>query len=400
MTKRRTRGDGGLYQRHDHATCPPLVQVGEDDQGKPIAERADHRCRGRWVGTVEVIVDGRKRRKYVYGATSREAREKLGAANREKEDGTLVVASMTTAGWMTYWLDNIASRTLRPQTLRGYRSKVDRYINPGIGRVRLTALQPEHIRRMYDTMRADGLAEASVRQTHAILRRALKVAVQEGKLGSSPAERMESPGTETAKREQLTVEQAARVLRAAGDDARWWLAIFYGMRQGEVLGLRWRDVDLERHFLRVEQSLQTDVDGSLIFGPPKSKASRRPIPLLPQVEARLRILAADVDERTLSSDALVFHNAGRPIQPKRDWQAWRDLLNLAAVPPFAPIPQIALHAARNSAASLLEAAGVPARLAAQILGHAQVSMTFSYQDAELERMRSALEAVGDLLALE
>lgn len=400
MTKRRTRGDGGLYQRHDHATCPPLVQVGEDDDGKPVTERAAHRCRGRWVGTVEVVVDGRKRRKYVYAATSREAREKLAAANREKEDGTLVVASMTTAGWMTYWLDNIAARTLRPQTLRGYRSKVDRYINPGIGRVRLTALQPEHIRRMYDTMRADGLAEASVRQTHAILRRALKVAVQEGKLGSSPAERMESPGTETAKREQLTVEQAARVLRAAGDDARWWLAIFYGMRQGEVLGLRWRDVDLDRHFLRVEQSLQTDVDGSLIFGPPKSKASRRPIPLLPQVEARLRILAADVDERTLASDALVFHNAGRPVQPKRDWQAWRDLLDLAAVPPYSPVPQIALHAARNSAASLLEAAGVPARLAAQILGHAQVSMTFSYQDAELERMRTALEAVGDLLALE
>src|SRR5690606_21239549 len=119
--------------------------------------------------------------------------------------------------------------------------------------------------------------EATVRQTHAILKRALKVAVFEGKLGVSPAERMESPSTETAERQQLNLWQAQLVLRAAGDDLRWWLALFYGMRQGEALGLRWEDIDRERGLIRIEQSLQTDLDGSLIFGPPKSKSSRRTI---------------------------------------------------------------------------------------------------------------------------
>ena len=254
MTKRRTRGDGGLYQRHDAPTCPPLID----------GDRAEHRCQGRWVGTVEVFIDGKRRRKAVYGKTSREVRLKLSEALKDKQDGTLVVASMTVEKWIDYWLDNIAARTLRPQTLRGYRSKVNVYIKPAIGKHRLTALAPEHIRQMHDTMRANGLAEASVRQAHAILKRALRVAVMEGKLGTNPADRMDSPSTETADRAQLDVHQARMVLAEAGEDARWWLALFYGLRQGEVLGLRWCDVDLDQGVMHVRQSLQTDNDLSLI----------------------------------------------------------------------------------------------------------------------------------------
>src|SRR5690349_18778055 len=106
--RRRNRGDGGLYQRHDHPDCPPPGGDGE---------RPSHPCRGRWVGNVEVMVDGKRRRKSVYGRTQREAQAKLKAANREKDAGTLVVASMTTAKWLDYWLDNIAAREIRPQTL-------------------------------------------------------------------------------------------------------------------------------------------------------------------------------------------------------------------------------------------------------------------------------------------
>lgn len=397
MSKRRTRGDGGLYQRHDHATCPPAALVGHDEDGKPIMERPDHTCRGRWVGTIEVIENGRRRRKSVYGRTMKEAKAKLDKANREKRDGTLVVASMQTGKWLDYWLDNIAARTLRPQTLRGYRSKVDTYLKPTLGHVRLTELAPDHIRGMHDSMRADGLAEASVRQAHAILKRALKVAVNEGKLGISPAERMESPGTETAKRPQLTLRQARAVLNAAGDDLRWWLALFYGMRQGEVLGLRWEDIDLDRGMIRIEQSLQTDTDGKLIFGPPKSTASRRTIPVLPWIDARIRLHWLNEGQPTMG---LVFHNQGRPIQPKADWKAWRALLDAATVVPFAPVPYVALHSARNTAASLLEEAKVPDRLVAQILGHSQVQITHGYQQAELERASEALAALGRLLELE
>ena len=399
MAKRRTKGDGGLYQRHDHPDCPELVTVGHDDDGKPILERPEHRCQGRWVGTIDVWVDGRKRRKYVYGRTQREARLKLDQARREKSDGTLVVASMTVEKWLDTWLDDIAD--LKPQTRRGYRSKIETYIKPALGRYRLTELRPEHIRHMHARMRGDGLAEASVRQAHAILKRALKIAVHEGKLGVSPADRMESPGTETAKREQLTVDQARQVLAAAGDDARWWLALYYGMRQGEVLGLRWCDVDFDRRALRVVQSLQADDDGALIFGPPKSRASRRVMPMLPLIESRLQLRWIASGLTDPATESLVFPGAsGGPRQPKRDWQEWRALLDRAARPPFAPLPLVTLHSARNTAASVLEAAGVPARLVAQILGHAQVSTTHGYQDAELARITQALSDAAAVLALE
>lgn len=390
MTRRRTRGDGGLYQRHDHPTCPPL----NDDGTRP-----EHRCRGRWVANIEVFVDGKRRRKSIYARTSTEARRKLAAALREKDEGTLVVASTTVARWLNYWLENIAARTIRPQTVRSYRSKIDQYLIPHLGRHRLTDLRPEHIRAMHDSMRDRGLAEATIRQAHAVLKRALSIAVNEGKLGTNPADRMESPGTKVEKRQGFTLSEARAVLRAAGDDARWWLALFYGMRQGEVLGLRWCDVDLDAHTLRVEQSLQVDVDGSLIFGPPKSKASRRVVPMVPQIDARMRLLhiaagSPPMDER------LVFHDAGQPIRPRADWQAWRDLIDRATRPPLAPLPYIALHAARNTAASLMEAAGIPDRLVAQILGQSQVQITHGYQTAELARELAALNKVGNLLELE
>lgn len=398
MTKRRTRGDGGLYQRHDHPTCPPRAQVGVDEDGKPLWERPEHKCRGRWVGNIEVYVNGKRRRKSVYGSTQRKARVNLAAALRDRDKGTLVIASMTTGDWLDHWLNDIAATELRPQTIRGYQSKVDVYLKPALGRIRLTDLQPEHVRQMHAFMRNKGLAEASVRQAHVILARALKIAVREGKLGSSPTDRMDPPSTDVNKRTPLTLPQARAVLRAAGDDARWWLALFYGMRQGEVLGLRWSDIDLERRVLRISQSLQKDVDDKLIFGPPKSKSSRRAIPLLPQVEVRLRIMW--LNEGQPSDDRLVFHNKGRPVQPKLDWRRWRELLDLASVPPLAQIPQVPLHTARNTAASLLEEAGVPDRLVAQILGHGQVQITHGYQVAEVERMAAALTSLAGLLELE
>lgn len=400
MTKRRTKGEGGLIQRHDHPTCPPLTDGPIDaTTGKPTRIRPEHRCQGRWVGTVEVAIDGKKRRKYVYGRTQKEARIKLAQALREKTEGTLVIASMTTGAWLDHWLDDIAAQKLRPQTLRGYRSKIDQYLTPHLGRIRLTELRPEHIRGMHKAMRDAGLAEASIRQAHAILKRALKVAVNERKLGVSPADLMESPSTETAKREALTLDQARRVLRHAGDDARWWLALFYGMRQGEVLGLRWCDVDFDEHTLRIEQSLQTDENYRIIFGPPKSKASKRIMPMVPQIEARLRLAYLDAGSPP-QDDRLIFTTGGKPRQPKKDWEEWRDLLVAATTPPLAAIPHVALHAARNTAASLMEAAGIPDRLVAQILGQSQVQITHGYQRAELAREAEALASLGRLYELE
>lgn len=390
MPNRRTRGDGGLIQRHDHPTCPPLETIGHDDNGKPIKTRAKHSCKGRWVGTVPVA--GGKR-KSVYARTQKEAREKLNTAIRERDAGLLVLNTMTVAGWLNHWLNDVAE--LKPQTRRGYQSKIDQYLVPRLGKKRLTELRPEHIRDLHKWMRGEGKADSTVRQTHAILKKALKDAVIDGKLAQSPADRVKSPKAEKNRRQGYALEDARRVLTAAGDDARWWLALFYGMRQGECLGLDWRHVDFTNRTLTIAQTLQVGADGSLSFGTPKSQASRRTLPLVPLMEARLRLLWETEGRPT---EGLVFHNGdGGPIQPKRDWRNWRDLIDKTTTPPLAPLPYIELHAARNSAASLMEAVGIQDRMVMQILGHSQVQITHGYQTAELARMREALEDMSQVV---
>jgi integrase len=386
VSRRRTKGDGGITQRHDHPTCPPPID----------GERPDHRCRGRWQATLDVMVDGRRRRKTLYARTKAEAQTKLNKALRERDAGALVLKSMTVEAWLGRWLDRKAKppNALKPQTMRSYRSKVDRYLIPHLGRHQLTALRAAHIEAMYDHMRSDGLAEATLRQTHAILSGALSDAIRADHLSYNPIDKTRPPGTEKKKRPQFTIDQANQVLDAAGDNPRWWLALFYGMRQGEVLGLDWSTIDFNERVMWVRETLQTDEDGHLFLGTPKTAGSVRPVPMVGQVEVRLRLLW---ENEGRPSAGLVFHTNGKPVQPKRDWQDWRDLIDQATAPPMAPLPYVALHAARQSAASLMEAAGIPDRLVMQILGQTQVQTTHGYQHADLDRMRQALEAAAALL---
>lgn len=383
---RRTKGDGGLIQRHDHATCPPLVD----------GERPKHPCRGRWVGTLNVeLPNGRIVRKSLYGRTMKEAKAKLDQARRDRDAGTLVAKTPTVEAWMAEWLEKKKRppKPLKPQTWNGYESKTRTYIVPALGKTRLDALKPQRIEALYDDMRARGLGEATIRQTHAILTKALKDAVRVGALGRTPMDRVDPPGTETNDREQWTLDQATTALKAAGESARWWLAVFYGMRQGEVLGMNWRDVDWKAGTFTIRETRQNDYGyAGAVLGDPKAKASLRELPMVPQIEVRLRLRW----EAAGKPDAgLVFPNgAGNLMDPKKDWLNWRAFIAGAGV------PVIALHAARNTAASIMEAAGIPDRLVMQILGQSQVRTTHSYQRAELERVRAALTQSTDLLELE
>jgi integrase len=186
------------------------------------------------------------------------------------------------------------------------------------------------------------------------------------------------------------MEQAQIVLETAGEDARWWLGLFCGMRQGEVLGLRWQDVDLQTGVLTIAQTLQTE-DGQLTFGTPKSDAGARSWPMPPWVEARVRLHWIAQGQPT---EGLVFaREDGTPIRPWADYKAWQALLDQAGQ------PRVALHSARQSSASLMEAAGVADRLAAQILGHSTVQITHGYQSADHERIRAAWISMGQVYEL-
>lgn len=369
---RRTKGDGGITQRHDHQSCPPAV----------AGTRPDHRCQGRWVATLDLgWLGGKRRRKVMYGRTRAEVAQKLSRAQRERDNSTLVIASPTLEAWLRYWLDVICvERGLKINTMKSHRSKVETYLIPQLGRHRVDRLAPEHVRGLYAWMRKEGLAEATLRQTHAILRRALEVAVREGKATRNVAAVIDPPGTATKKRIGLSVEQAWVVL--ARDELRWWVALFLGLRQGEALALRWSDIDLENAVLYVSRELVRQPGVGLVYDTPKSAAGTRPVPIPPQTLARFKLAAIGAD-----LTGLVFHRNGKPIDHRADWQAWTDVLDACG------LPHVALHAARNTTASLLEAAGVQDRMAAQILGQSTVQVLHGYQHQDLPRMAEAMLAL-------
>jgi len=382
MAKRRGHGEGSISQRHDHPSCPPAVD----------GKRPEHRCQGRWVAMVDLgYVDGKRRRKAIYADTRKGAAIKLQETLTAKRSGSLAVGQVTVERWLRYWLDTVcAEEGLKVNTMKSHRSKVETWLIPHLGHHRLDKLQPEHVRSLYATMRREGKAEATLRQTHAVLRRALAVAVRERKVPYNVAELVQPPKTTKAKRTGLTVEQARHVLD--GGALRWWLALYLGMRQGECLALRWSDVDLMDGLVHVRRSLVRIPGEGLAYDTPKSRASVRVVPLPPAVLSRFTVAWAEHLENGGTADGLVFHrNDGGPIDHRADWQAWVDLLESKGV------PHTALHAARNTTASLLEAAGVPARMVAQILGQATVEVTYGYQEAELEGLRKAMLALESLV---
>lgn len=361
-TARRQRGDGGLYLRRD----------------------------GMWVGVVDLPPgpDGRRRRKTVSSKTYPAAVAKLRALRREVDQfGDLITDVPTVAQWLTYWLDEIAPGRVRPSTLYVYRGYVANYLIPQLGRHKLTRLTAEHVRAMLRSM--DGQSVATRRQAFAILSRALTVAAREQKIRVNPCTLMDAPPPGKVHRVPFTLAQARAIIatldveRDPAGAARWLCALLQGLRQGEALGLRWEDVDLDGRLITVRAALQRRPGEGLVLVPPKSARSMRTIPMLEPVRLAL--------SRMPSREGYVW-GGERPRDPRADWQAWRDMLARAGA------HHRPLHAARTTTGSLLDAAGVSPKIISEILGHAQVSTTQEvYIHGDAGRHLEAMTALDRML---
>lgn len=396
--KKRSDGEGSIYQRHA-ADCP----------------RPAKGCKCKWVGALVLgYRDGKPIRKRVTANTRSGAAGKLREIRAEHEARTLPVGKVPTVEqWMNHWLDNIAARKVGDLTLNNsYRQKVRDYIVPLLGHHRLDRLTADHIEEAWNALADVGnprredpepLSANTIHQTHAILRRALRVAVQRKQIGFNPAgkDAMDAPPRREVDIEPMTVEEARAVLSAARDqrnEARWSAALALGLRQGEALGLTWANVDLDAGEIRVRQALKRVKGRGLIFGDVKSRSSKRELVLPDEVAALFRAHKKRQNAERLEAGSkwhdldLVFCGPfGQPLDPSRDYQAWQALLSAADVKPYR------LHDARHSAATFLLLQGVDVRTAMAILGHSQVSMTMRYQHAVDELKKDAAARVGSAL---
>lgn len=338
---------------------------------------------GRWHGYVSMgwSPGGQRDRRHVTGTTRATVVRKVRALEAQREAGYVPQSgkAQTVESWLEHWLTTIAVARIRPRTYEGYTYFVRTRIVPVLGHHRLDRLQPEHVEKFYAALRAEGLSSSTILQAHRILSRALKVAVQRGRVARNVCTLVDAPSLQRKEVEPLSAEEARRLLDAARhgrNAARWSVALALGLRQGEALGLQWRDIDVENGTLTIRRALQRLKGVGLVMAEPKSRAGRRtlalPSSLLRGLQEHRELQAAErrsAQEAWQDNDLVFAQLDGRPIDPRADWKAWKDLLQRAEV------RDARLHDARHTAASLLLLQGVAPRVAMQILGHSQIALT-------------------------
>jgi len=359
---------------------------------------------GRWCGAIYASTNqGTRKRVYVYAKTQAAVREKLTAVVRDLDRGaTVSVENWTVDAYLQHWLDNIVRPNRAPKTYQGYELAVRRHIVPTLGRKRLKLLSVTDVRRLVQQLTDAGFGARMVQFVHAVLRNALENAVREELVVRNVARlvQVKTPTYEVGR--GLTTGQARTLLAAAhGERLRclFVLAVYLGLRRGELLGLRWVDVDLEQQRLQVTQSLQR-VDGKLRFLPPKTRHSMRTVPLpAPCVDAlrehRVRQGCEKLAAGSKWHDAqLVFTTTvGTPIEPDNLRRSWERIRGATGEPP------VRFHDLRHTCVSLLLDAGVPPHVVREIVGHSSIDVTMTiYAHASLEEKRTAMRKLGDRLA--
>jgi integrase len=360
---------------------------------------------GRWHGYVSMgLKDGGKRDRRHVASVKRADVVRMVRELEEQRDAGVVPPSgrgVTVEQWMNLWIDTIASRKVRPSTLVGYRTCLKR-INLVLGHHRLDKLQPEHLEAFYTRLEADGLSSTTALLHHRVISRALKVALQRGRVARNVATLVDAPTPRREEAQPLTAAEAKRLLYAAKDlpnGARWSVALALGLRQGEALGLLWDAVDLDAGTLTVRRALQRQKGKGLVLVEPKSRAGRRTIKLPAPLRDALRTHRIRQAEQRMTvanvweDRGFVFCQPnGRPIDARRDWLDWKALLKAAEV------RDARVHDARHTAATLLLQQGVPARVVMEVLGHSQISLTLgTYSHVVPELAEEAAQRMGDAL---
>jgi integrase len=252
--------------------------------------------------------DGKRRQRSKGGfATKREAETFLTDTLGRIDSGSYAQPSKLTLGdYLTAeWLPAIEA-TLRPLSVKSYRHVISRHINPRIGSQRLQGLSGGHLNALYAQLEQQGLSVSTRRLTHAIMHRALRDAVRWGRVPRNAADMADPPARGHSRAQSWTAGELRRFLEHVTGDrlfALWRLAATTGMRRGELAGLTWRALDLDRARLSVEQQLIPTLGGAT-FGPPKSARSRRTIALDPEtVNALGAHRDAQLLERAFAGDA-------------------------------------------------------------------------------------------------
>lgn len=368
MARRSANGEGSIYKRQD----------------------------GRWEAAISLdTVTGKRKRVHFYGRTRQEVHKKLIAAKAQADSGiALPDRQWHLDEYLDYWLEEIVKPSRRPKTYQQYESVSRLYLKPELGRTLLTKLSvslvQSFINEQFAQVESRGQSKRKVHTMRAVLSAALSRAMREELVTRNAARLVELHPDVRKHIQPWSADEATRFLDAARSSQlfpAYAFLLLLGLRRGELLGLRWQDVDFERDEIRIRQQLQR-VGGKLLFGPVKTTAGERSLPLIPWAR---ELLLKQSRERV----GLVFSDTnGEPIRPERFYRTFLRLSSAAGIRP------IKIHHARHTTATLLKKLGVPDRDIQAVLGHSHISVTQEiYQHADLEDRRAALSLLFDSLNL-
>jgi len=357
--------------------------------------------KGQWIGQVTVGTNpetGKPKRKSLYGKTRGEVKEKMREVLDDLDRGVNLQAQDKTFGeWLLTWMDEYKRIELRLSTWENYYRSIRTHIYPALGHIALNDIRTDDIQGLYTQMVKDKFAPATVRRNHQIIHSCLKQAVENRIILWNPADAAKLPRLEDTKVRSMTLEEMGKFLNVLGAD-RWGTAFLCllgtGLRLGELLGLRWQDVDLDEGIIRIEQSLVRTKEKGLYFDEPKTEKSKRIVPLPGEVIAAIKRHRVEQLELRLvvganyqNNDLVFCTSTGTPIYPRNFTRKFYELRDKAGVP-----GDINLHALRHTYATRLLEEGENLKTVQELLGHADISTTantYSHVSPEVKKKAAA-----------
>jgi integrase len=372
--RRRGSGEGSIYQRPDGIWCA-MVELG--------------------------IVNGKRKRKYLYGETRKEVAEKLKLVLNQQQQGLNIDPERITVGdFLDRWLEEVIKPHRRARTYDRYADIARLHLKPRLGQHQLSKLTAAHVQAMINALAAEKGAHTA-QFARSVLQRALNRAVKWELVIRNVVLATDPPRRNSRVITPLSMEQAQQLLAAVAGhrlEALYRIALSLGLRRGEVLGLRWADINFDKKNLSITGALQR-VQGKLERTQPKTRAGARTL-LLPDVLVKLL-----VDHRRRQAEERAFWGAewqkhdlvfpaerGTPMEPSNLHRHFKLALKRAGLP-----HATRFHDLRHTCATFLIAQDVHPRVVMEILGHSQISLTMNiYGHVLPETQREATTKVADL----
>lgn len=352
------------------------------------------RIDGRWEGALFLVTSvGTRKRLRIYGKSREEVHRKLADEQAKANRGIPIpVRGWRLDAYLDNWLEEVVRPVRRPATYALYEMIVRRYLKPGLGNYQLARLSVLMVQTFLNRRLETGDSVRMVQVMRTVLSSALTRAMREELIPRNVARLVTLPTWTRGEVSAWSAEEARQFLATARGHRLYpafLMLLVYGLRRGEVLGLRWSDVDFKTSTIRIRQQVQR-VGRQLVVGPTKTQTSKRDLPMLELVGAVLTELH---DAQEARAELVFTTSTGRPIEPSNFVRTFEMLCATAGV------RRIRVHDLRRTVATLLSKFGVPARDAQLILGHSRISLTQEvYTGVDRESRAEAVRQLEGLYA--